>query len=88
MRMHAASNIPCALVRSLPSVSGAALRAILSAPSCTKKNRAAIRGSRPYRARSSTFCVTFTRQFKAGIILASQATSDCGTDHLRDGHSI
>jgi hypothetical protein len=32
--------------------------------------------------------VTFTRQFKAGIILASQATSDCGTDHLRDGHSI
>ncbi|MDP2706360.1 MAG: hypothetical protein Q8O70_02495 [Burkholderiales bacterium] len=44
MRTHAASNIPCALVRSLPSVSDAALRVVSSAPSCTKKNRAATRG--------------------------------------------
>lgn len=44
MRTHAASNIPCALVRSLPPASGVALRVISSAASGTKKNRAAITG--------------------------------------------
>lgn len=42
MRPHAASNTPCALLRSLPTVSGAALD-ISSARSCPQKNRAAIR---------------------------------------------
>ena len=43
--MHAAaSNIPCALVRLRPPVSGVGLRVISNAPSCTQKNRAAIRG--------------------------------------------
>ena len=43
MRTHAAGNIPCALVRPPPSVSGAALRDLSKAPSGTKQNRAAIR---------------------------------------------
>lgn len=49
MRTHAASNIPCALVRSLPPASGVALRVSSSAASCTKKNRAAIRGDAAYQ---------------------------------------
>ena len=48
MRTHAASNTTCALVRSLPTVSGAALE-ISSARSCTQKNRAAIRAEKTYQ---------------------------------------
>ena len=44
MRTHATSNIPCALLRPLPSVSGAARRVISSTPACTKTSHAAIRG--------------------------------------------
>ena len=44
MRTHAATTM-CALVWSRPSVSGVALRDRSSAPSWTKKSRAAIRGN-------------------------------------------
>ena len=43
MRTHSASKNPCALVRRSPSVSGAESRNLPSAPTCTKRNRAAIK---------------------------------------------
>jgi len=44
MRTYSVDNIPCALVRPAPSVSGVALRDLSSAPSGTEKSRAAIGG--------------------------------------------
>ena len=56
MRMHSASNNPCALVRPPPSVSGAELRDLSSAPACTKQNRAAIRAD-TYQIEPRITCV-------------------------------
>ncbi len=55
MRTQAASNIPCALVRP-PSVSGAALRDLSSAPACMKQSRAAIRAD-DYQIEPRITCV-------------------------------
>ncbi len=55
MRTQAASNIPCALVRP-PSVSGAALRGLSSAPACMKQSRAAIRAD-DYQIEPRITCV-------------------------------
>ncbi len=90
MRTHEASNIPCALVRSLPSVSGVALRAISIAPSCTKKNRAAIRGDAyqivPPASRTST-------ARSSAVISVNTASSRCcarpiGRRYFRNSGSI
>ena len=44
MKTHSIDNLPCALVRPAPTVSGMALRDLSSAPSGTEERRAAIRG--------------------------------------------
>ncbi len=56
MRTNAAGNIPCALVRPPPSVSGAALRDASKAPSGTKQDRAAIRAD-TYQIEPRITCV-------------------------------